>query len=236
MSPHSGPPSRLSPCCPSLSWTERKKGQRPLSHHVVSWSPSCPPKPRSPDLEAHSSAHIPCFPHPLFPQPSCRGPAPETSPARLPTAELFEDTDAVLLISASPGPSPGPGRQQLVETEAGSFPEPAFPSLAGLVPSRARPQRQGLPGALWAESVSARGSLEGLHCLSCPTPVLLLPGRASLLSCKASAAPAQSLWFVWDRTPHTNQEMRPHLGPSESLCSWDSRWAWDEHVTPHQIT
>lgn len=186
---HSRPCTREPPLRPSLPplsllpkpFLDRKKERTTafLSHHVVSWSPSCPPKPRSPDLEAPSSAHIPCFPHPLLPQPSCRGPAPKTCPARLPTAELFEDTDAVLLISASPGPSPGTGRQQLVEMEAGSFPEPAFPFLAGLVPSRARPQRQGLPGALWAESVSARDSLVGLHCLSCPTPVLLLLGRAS---------------------------------------------------------
>lgn len=144
VSPHSGPPSRLSPCCPSLSWTDRKKGQRPFFHIML-----CPGLlVVLQSLETPSSAHIPCFPHPLLPQPSCRDPAPETRPARLPTAELFEDTDAVLLISASPGPSPGSGRQQLVEKEAGSFPEPAFPFLAGLVPSRARPQRQGLPGAL----------------------------------------------------------------------------------------
>ena len=32
-----------------------------LSHLAVPWSLSCPPKPRSPDLEAPSPAHIPCF-------------------------------------------------------------------------------------------------------------------------------------------------------------------------------
>lgn len=111
MGPHSGPTSHLSPCCPSLSWMERKKGQWPSFHILLcpgllvvlqspgpqTWRP--PPLPTS--LASTAFLQRPCSRD----QPSICVPA----------AELFENTDAVFLISASPGPSAGTGRQQLVE-------------------------------------------------------------------------------------------------------------------------
>ena len=109
--PHSGPTSHLSPCCPSLSWTERKKGQWPFFHILLcpgllvvlqspgpqTWRP--PPLPTS--LASTAFLQRPC--------------SQDQTSMRVPTAELFEDTDVVFLISAYPGPSPGTGRQQLVE-------------------------------------------------------------------------------------------------------------------------
>ena len=230
MGPHSSPTSHLSPCCPSLSWKDRKRGQWPSFHILLcpgllavlqspgpqTWRP--PPLPTS--LASTAFLQRPCSRD----QPSIC----------VPTAELFENTDAVFLISASPGPSPGTGRQQLVEWKLEASQSQASPSwrvwclqghsLKGRGCRVLSGQRPFLQGVLWWVSTVF------------PAQHLCFFRERHPDSCKASVAPAQSLWFVWDWTPHTTQEMRPNLDPSESLCSWDSQWAWDQHVTPHQTS
>lgn len=94
------------------------------------------------------------------------------------SSELSEDTDWVLLISVFLVPSPEPGMQQLLEQNCDGFPELVFPFLAGLVPGRAQPQRQGswAPSQKCSETISTKVFSGGICYPYLPIPPL--PGRS----------------------------------------------------------
>lgn len=121
----SSQPSHLRPCTrgpslrpylPPLSllpkpFLDRKKGQWPFFHILL--CPGLLVVLRSPGPQTWRPPPLPIsLASTAFLQRPCSQDQPSM---RVPTAELFEDIDAVFLISASPGPSPGTGRQQLVE-------------------------------------------------------------------------------------------------------------------------
>lgn len=133
--------------------------------------------------------------------------------------ELCEDTDWFLFISVSPLPSPEPHTQQLLEQKLVASQSQPFPSWWAWYLEEHKGK------GCWAVSslnpFLQRCPWVGICCLSCPSSVPLLPGRAFQLSVEASAAPTQSLWFGWDGTPSTTQGMGllPRLRPSEESPS-----------------
>lgn len=222
------PPLSLLPK-PFLDGKKRKdNGPAPFSHLAVPWSLSCPPSPGP-----RPGGPLPA--HPLLPQPSCRGPARDQPSICVPTAELFENTDAVFLISASQGQAQGLAGSSLLNGKLEASQEPSFPFLAGLVPSRAQPQRAGAAGCSLGRDRFCKGFSGGS-----PLSFLLNTCASSsrngiLIPVKHLIAPPSPCGLCGTGPTH-NPEMRPNLDPSESLCSWDSQWAWDQHVTPHQTS
>lgn len=185
---------------------ERKKGQWPSFHILL-----CPGllvvlQSPGPPTWRPSPAHIPCF-HSL----PAEALSPETSPAYVcPLAELFENTDAVFLISASPGPSAGTGRQQLVEWKLEASQSQASPSWRVWCLQGHSLKGRAAAGCSLGRDRFCKGFSGGLPsfllntCASSSRNGILIPVKHQL---------PPTVPVVVDWTPHTTQEMRPTLDP-----------------------